>query len=463
MLQHHTQTGQSLPIKAVKSRRKCLRENLTQPILLWAGDRLSRNFRANRYPFRANSHFLYFAGMSLAGAVLYLTGDRQIIFFDLPSADDALWHGEFMEQEQLQVLLQVDQILPKSKLGEFTSNATTIPLTDPYQRLQQSQILGRDLPTPNQLTGGDRRLAEAIINLRLSHDGTALREIQSAIEVSITAHKIGMQTAPQVQTEAEVRGAIESHFIGHQVPCAYNSIVSVAGEVLHNESSPHPLKSGDLLLVDAGAETPNGWASDLTRTYPVNGKFSSTQREIYNLVLAAHDQAIAAIKPGVEFRDLHWLATKIITQGLLDLEILVGNLDDLVAENIATTFFPHGLGHLLGLDVHDMEDLGDLAGYAPERRRSQEFGECFLRLDRPLQENMVVTIEPGFYQVPAILGDSRVREPFKSMINWDKLQHFSDVRGIRIEDDIHVTADGAQNLSQALFTAVDDLENFMNP
>ncbi|AFY40554.1 Xaa-Pro aminopeptidase [[Leptolyngbya] sp. PCC 7376] len=445
------------------ARRRQLAASLHLPVLLFAGDRLSRNFRANKYPFRASSHFLYFAGAPLAGAVLFLDGDRQIIFFDLPTSDDALWHGEFMGVEALQSKFAVDEILPKSALSKYVQGAATIPLTDPFQRLEQSQALKRPLTAPNQLSGGDRQLAEAIINLRLQHDDGAIAEIKKAINVSIEAHQRGMKTAQKMQTETSVRAAIEGHFLEEQMPCAYHSIVSTAGEVLHNESSPNDLKAGDLLLVDAGAETSCGWASDLTRTYPISGKFSPTQRDIYKIVLEAHDQAITALKPTAEFRDIHRLATKIITEGLLDLGILQGKLDDLITENITATFFPHGLGHLLGLDVHDMEDLGDLAGYAPNRQRSEQFGECFLRLNRPLRENMVVTIEPGFYQVPAILGDRRTQKPFKSMINWEKLEQFQDVRGIRIEDDIQITANGAINLSQALITSVDDLENFMNP
>lgn len=455
--------GNVLYLNAILSRRQKLVSRYPGKVLLWAGDRLSRNFRANHYPFRASSHFLYFAGLSLPGAVLLLDGDRQILFFDLPTADDALWHGEFMPQDELQNQLEVERILPKSELSQYVAHAATIPLTDSFHRLEQAQILGRELAAPNDLTRSDRQLAEAIIKLRLSHDEAALAEIQSAIQVSIEAHKLGMRAAQSANSEAIARSVIEGYFISNQMPCAYTSIVSTAGEVLHNEFSANALNSGDLLLVDAGAESLGGWASDLTRTYPVNGKFSPTQRDIYEIVLEAHDQAIAAVKPGIEFRDLHRLATKVITEGLLNIGLLKGNLDDLLTENIAATFFPHGLGHLLGLDVHDMEDLGDLGGYARGRKRSKEFGECFLRLDRPLQENMVITIEPGFYQVPAILGDRRNREPFKSMIHWDQLEKFQDVRGIRIEDDVQVTANGAKNLSADLMTTVEDLENFMNP
>lgn len=443
-------------------RRRRLVAQVSQPILLWAGDRQSRNFRANQIPFRASSHFLYFVGLPLAGAVFFLQGERSILFIDLPTADDALWHGSSILRDQLGCWLGVGEILPLVDLQRHGQDALTIPLVDPHQRHRQSQILGRPLPDSTSLTGGDRQLAKAIIQLRLQHDEAALRELQRALEVSIAAHYRGMARVRHCQTEAQVRASIEGEFIAHNMTSAYNSIVSTQGEILHHEFSLNPLKSGDLLLVDAGAETSLGWASDLTRTYPVTGKFSPTQRDIYAVILAAHDQAIAALEPNVEFRDIHHLATKAITTGLRDLGILRGDLDDLLAENICATFFPHGIGHLMGLDVHDMEDLGDLAGYAEQRQRSQKFGECFLRLDRPLQKNMVITIEPGFYQIPTLLGDRRHKEPFKSMINWEKLEQFHDVRGIRIENDILITQQQACNLSQTLITKATDIENFMN-
>ncbi|MDR9404540.1 MAG: M24 family metallopeptidase, partial [Halothece sp. Uz-M2-17] len=192
------------------------------------------------------------------------------------------------------------------------------------------------------------------------------------------------------------------------------------------------------------------WASDITRTFPVSGQFSATQREIYDLVLSAHDACIAAVAPGVEYKDIHWQAAKIITEGLVEIGILRGNVSDLLEKDAHALFFPHGVGHLLGLDVHDMEDLGDRAGYAPGRQRSQRFGLGNLRLDRPLQSGMTVTIEPGFYQVPAILNDTNTREQYQDMINWERLTQFADVRGIRIEDDVLVTSEGADVLTAKL-------------
>jgi len=262
--------------------------------------------------------------------------------------------------------------------------------------------------------------------------------------------------------EAGVRAAMEGVIIAHNMTNAYAGIISVHGEVLHNQEYSHRLQAGDLLLADVGAETAMGWASDVTRTWPVAGKFSSTQRHIYNLVLAAHDACIEKIRPGVEYLDIHLLSAQVITQGLVDLGILRGRVADLVEMDAHALFFPHGVGHLLGLDVHDMEDLGDLAGYQQGRVRSKRFGLSFLRLNRPLQPGMVVTIEPGFYQVPAILNNPEFQAKYRDVINWEKLAQFNDVRGIRIEDDVLVTETGSEVLTAQLPTEAEAVEQLVN-
>lgn len=204
-----------------------------------------------------------------------------------------------------------------------------------------------------------------------------------------------MAATATAKTEAQIRAAMESVVMAHNMSCAYSSIVTVHGEVLHNDRYDRAIQPGDLLLADMAAEAQSGWASDVTRTWAVSG-FSPTQRDIYELVLAAHDRCIEQARPGVEYRDLHLTAATVIASGLVDLGILRGRAEDLVDQDAHALFFPHGIGHLLGLDVHDMEDLGDLAGYAAGRSRSSRFGLGYLRLDRPLQAGMAVTIEPGF-------------------------------------------------------------------
>jgi Xaa-Pro aminopeptidase len=232
--------------------------------------------------------------------------------------------------------------------------------------------------------------------------------------------------------------------------CAYPSIVTVHGEILHNERHDNPLGAGDLLLADVGAETPAGWAGDVTRTWPVSGQFSPAQRDLYLAVLTAQRRAIAAVAPGTRYRNIHILAAQTLAGGLVDLGILRGNPIELVADGVLALLFPHGIGHLIGLDVHDMEDLGDRAGYAPGRRRDPEFGIRYLRLDRDLAPGMAVTIEPGFYVAPAILDDAELAKKAAGRLDRARLAAFAGVRGIRIEDDVLVTADGAEVLTAAI-------------
>jgi len=448
-------------VETLKQRRQRLAQHFSAPVLLWSGRSPARNFPANTYPFRASSHFLYFAGLPLEGGVIYLDAGRLHLFMDAPGPASALWHGESPSPGAIAQQIGADGVHPLAELRAWATDAATIPAVDPTVRQTQAECLGRELPPPSSLKGRDRALAEAIIALRLTHDPMAVAEIRQAIAVTIEAHLAGMRATATAKTEAQVRGAIEGVMIAHQLTPAYTSIVTTQGEVLHNGRSPHLLHGGDLLLVDAGAETEMGWAADVTRTFPVSGRFLPSQRAIYDVVLAAHDACITAICPGVEYRDIHLLGAKVLTEGLVDLGILRGNPSDLVEQDVHALFFPHGIGHLLGLDVHDMEDLGDLAGYAPHRQRSDRFGLRYLRLDRPLQAGMVVTIEPGFYQVPALLGDYQQRDRYRAQVNWERLAEFVDVRGIRIEDDVLVTATGAEVLSAALPTQASAIEQLL--
>ncbi len=439
-------------------RRYRLMSEIDVPVLLWSGRSPSRNFPANRYPFRASSHFLYFAGIPLENAVIRLEKGRLQLFMDDPSAADALWHGSMATRDEIAAQMGADEALPMSELKAYGKGAATIAVQDSQTQRHQSHILGRMMSPPHLPQCLDVRLIDALITLRLCHDQGAIAELRTAGRISIEAHQAGMAAASSATIEADIRAAMERVIIANDTTCAYNSIVSVHGEVLHNESYHHPVQPGDLVLADVGAETISGWAADITRTWPVSGQFSPTQRDIYEVVLAAHDACIEQICPGMEYIDLHRLASRVIAEGLVSLGILNGQPDDLVDADAHALFFPHGVGHLLGLDVHDMEDLGDRAGYAPGRIRSERFGLCYLRLHRPLQPGMAVTIEPGFYQVPALLNDLDRRSRYQGMVNWDRLADFADVRGIRIEDDVLVTETGCEVLTADLPTRAADIE-----
>ena len=456
ILTHNTTLATTL-----RERRQRLARVIDSPVILWSGQRSSRNFPANLYPFRASSHFLYFAGLSLENAVIFLDRGKLELFVDEAPPSSALWHGEMPKREEIAQAIGADAAFPLSELPSKSTGAATIAVQNATTYRQQTQILNRPVAPADATEGIDRELAKAIASLRLSHDTGALSELRKAAAVTVEAHKAGMRATPTAKIEAGVRGAMEQVIIAHNMTDAYGGIVTVHGEVLHNEQYHHPLQPGDLLLADVGAETSMGWASDVTRTWPVTGKFSPTQRDLYEIVLAAHDACIDKIRPGIEYLDIHLLAASVIAQGLVDLGILRGQASDLVEMDAHALFFPHGVGHLLGLDVHDMEDLGDLAGYEEERSRSSRFGLCYLRLNRPLKPGMLVTIEPGFYQVPAILNDPEIRSKYQEVVNWECLAQFRDVRGIRIEDDVLVTEEGSEVLTADLPTDVDAIEQLI--
>jgi len=446
---------------SLKQRREKLAKLIKHPVILWSGNPARRNFSANKFPFRASSHFLYFAGIPLRNAAIRLDGGKLELFMDNPNPETTLWHGITPQPSEIGEIIGADRVYPLTELSGKIAEAATIAVQDLATYQSQCQLLNRTVPLSHHAQGIDLELAHALVKLRSHHDSIALEELHYAAAVSVKAHQAGMQATKHATIEADIRGAMEGVIIAHNMSCAYNSIVTIQGEVLHNESYHHQLQPGDLLLADVGAETTNGWAADITRTWAVSGKFSQTQKDIYEIVLQAHDDCIAKVQPGVEYQDLHLLAAEIIAAGLVDLGILQGNPQDLVAMDAHALFFPHGVGHLLGLDVHDMEDLGDVAGYKTERSRSDRFGLGYLRLNRPLESGMLVTIEPGFYQVPAILNDPNFRTLYQNVVNWDRLAEFKDVKGIRIEDDVLVTDSGAEVLTAELPTKIEEIEDLV--
>lgn len=437
---------------ALAARRKQLCARLPgQPIVVAAGVAPARNYAANTYDFRASSHFLYLTGLPLAGAQLLLVPGsdgapgRAELFVPPAAPDDALWHGELPSLAALQELTAVDAVRPLPELPD---------------RLAELAPCAR-LPLPHGPSAPDEELAHAMIELRLRHDEAAVREMRRAVAVTVEAHRAGMRaTRPGVRVAA-VRAAMEQPIHAANFTTAYPSIVTTHGEILHTSDRSGLCQAGELLLADVGAESDTGWASDVTRTWPVSGTFSASQRAIYDIVLSAQVAAIAAVRPGVRYRDVHLTACRVLCAGLVEEGLLSGEVDGLVERGAHALFFPHGVGHLLGLDVHDMEDLGDRAGYARGRSRSSQFGLAYLRLDRDLLPGMAVTIEPGLYFVPHILRHEALTRPFGGDYHPERLAQFADVRGIRIEDDVLVTATGCEVLTYAIPKTAADVEAAM--
>jgi Xaa-Pro aminopeptidase len=452
----------SLPLAALARRRASLMAALgDRPAVLVAGMPRPRNYAANTYPFRPYSHFLYFFGWGSPGAVALF--DQGVAKLYLPAAgpDDALWSGPTMDPSDLGAALGVDvEVSPSLRAHLDGRDVATLPAPDAETRGQQSALLERPI-TLGRLSDSDRVLADAVIALRLEQDDAAIAELRMAAEVTALGHEAGMRATAVGIRESVVRAAMEAELTARGCGTAYGSIVTVHGEILHNENHYNVLAARDLLLADVGAETPGGWAGDVTRTWPVSGRYSPEQADIYDVVLDAQRAAIAAVRPGVRYRDVHVLAAETLARGLVGLGVLRGDPVERARDGTAALLFPHGVGHLLGLDVHDMEDLGDRAGYAPGRERSTEPGLRYLRLDRDLAAGMAITIEPGIYFVPAILDDREVRRRTVDRVDWTRLERYRHLRGIRIEDDVLVTETGAEVLTAAIPKERNSVETIM--
>ncbi len=408
--------------------------------LLLAGNGV--RFRNSAYPlsFRQDSTFLYYTGCSQPDAAVLLADGQSILFLTPPADDDALWHGHSESITQTAAALGFDRVLPRRELAEVCracSGLKTIAVpdrgvNDTLSRLTGQAVAFRSAP-------GDESLIAAIITQRRILGSEEVAQMQQATAATSAGHRAAMAVTRPGGHEREVAAVFNAMVAARGCVPAYGAIVTVRGEVLHNEHYVNPLQSGQLLLLDGGAESPGGYATDVTRTWPVSGTFSGRQRAAYEAVLAAQEASIALVRPGVRYRDVHTASCRVLARFLLDEGLLRGSVDAVLEAGAHALFFPHGVGHLIGLDVHDMEGFGDRQAYPPHRSRSEQFGTGYLRLDVDLEAGMAVTIEPGFYVVPAILSDATLTARFAGQLDLAKAREWIGFGGIRIEDDVLTT------------------------
>lgn len=429
------------------------------PVFLASGCERLRNYPGYPYKFRATSHYLFFGGPNVPNHVLLILNGDATLYRAAPDDDDEVWHGPAEPVEELKKRFDFKDVKTLDELAEDLSTlgvdeVLSLPSADVATNKFIEGFLGR-LPALDE--DPDVDLVDAVMELRRCQDEPAQEEIRAAVNGTMEVQRTVIGSCRPGVTERSLRGELDRVMASHGWEPSFNPIISVAGEVLHNPHYTNTAQDGDLLLVDCGVEVASGYAGDLTRTVPVSGRFSETQRAIYDIVDRAREEAIKGIAPGVHFGELHRTASLVVAKGLVDLGILKGDPEELVARGAHALFFCHGLGHLVGLDVHDMEDFGDRIGYEDGEERSSQFGLSFLRLSRELEPGMVVTIEPGFYQIPALLN-GELGGSFDDVLDRDVLKKYSDVRGIRIEDVILVTEDGYENLSAELPTASKEIE-----
>lgn len=453
------------------NRRKRLHDLVDGGLLLLPGnDESAMNYKGNTYHYRQDSSFLYFFGINQPGlaGLCDIDSGEDVLYGDDLQIDDIIWMGEHPSIKELASQIGVQKTMGYAALASDLQKAIQegrkVHILPPYRGdhiVGLSALLGCHINEVNGFVSEE--FIKAVVELRSIKDEFEIAEIRAAADVAYLMHTTAMKMGFAGNFEREIAGAIEGIALSHGGPVSFPVILSMDGQTLHNHDHSQELVNGRLVVTDAGAESPLGYASDITRTFPVGGKFSSRQKDIYEMVLSANMGAIENSKPGIRNLDLHLGAAKTIASGLKDLGILKGNVDDIVAAGAHALFFPHGLGHMLGLDVHDMENLGeDHVGYGDSMKRSDQFGLAYLRMGRELKTGFVFTIEPGCYFIPALIGLWKKEGKLKDFINYSKAEEFIGLGGVRIEDDVLITKDGHEVLGMPIPKTVAEVEETMN-
>ncbi|MFR8751721.1 MAG: aminopeptidase P family protein [Odoribacter splanchnicus] len=438
-----------------KNRRARLKEKVKSGLVLILGNgEAPANYTDNTYKFRQDSSFLYFFGLNqpgFAGVIDIDSGDEYIFGNDV-DMDDIIWMGPQPSVKDMAARVGVSKTAPFARLADCMKTAISqgrrIHFLPPYRfrnMLLLEELLGiRPALVKNYAS---LELIKAVVDLRSVKEPCEIEEITKACNIGYEMHTAAMRNCKPGVKEQYIAGLIEGIAASYGSMVSFPVILSQNGETLHNHDHSQILQEGRMMLTDAGAEEVSHYCSDFTRTVPVGGKFLTRQKEVYNIVLAANNKAIEIANPGVTYQYVHLEVCKVLAQGLKDLGLMKGDVNEAVAAGAHALFMPHGLGHMMGLDVHDMEDLGQIyVGYDDETRPIDQFGTSSLRMGRRLQEGFVITDEPGCYFIPALIDQWRAQGMHKEFLNYDKIETFKDFGGIRLEDDILIIPGGSRFL-----------------
>jgi Xaa-Pro aminopeptidase len=452
------------------TRRNKLKKSVKSGILLFPGNNEAAcNYRANTYAFRQDSTFLYLFGLDEPDmfGMIDVDSNQDFIFGNDLEMEDIIWSGPQPKLSEKALKVGVGKTFSVASLSSILSEAIQkgrkIHFISPY-RAETSIILESLLGIHHASLQkySSVELIKAIAELRSVKEECEIEEIEKMVDVAYDMHTSVMKRAKPGVYEKELTGLMEGIASSYGYGISFPVILSIHGETLHNHHHGNFLKKGDLLISDAGVESELHYASDITRTTPVGGNFSNQQKEIYEIVLKANQQVISSCKPGVLFLEMHLMAAKIIATGLKDLGLMKGNIDEAVKNGAHTLFFPHGLGHMLGLDVHDMENYGeDFIGYDETVKRSGQFGTAYLRLAKKLKPGYVFTDEPGIYFIPELISMWKQEKKFEDFIDYSRIEKYIGFGGIRIEDNLLITADGCRLLGKPIPKTVSEVENMM--
>ncbi len=452
------------------NRRKEIRSQIDTGILLILGNQeASYNYPANTYHFRQDSNFLYFFGLDLYNLVgiMDVDNDKDYIFGNDVDIEDIIWMGPqpsiSVQAKQAGVANTANLAALASFVADVQKQGRKIHILPTYRGehiLQLADLLSVYHKEVKEYVSVD--LIKAVVSLREIKDEFEIAEIEKAVDIAYVMHTTSMRMAYPGRIEREIAGTIEGISLAQGGPVSFPIILSVHGETLHNHAHGNVLELGRMMVTDAGAETTMHYSSDITRTVPVGGKFNDRQKGIYQAVLDANIQAIAAIKPGIKYRDIHFLAAIVLVEGLKKVGLMKGDTAVAVAAEAHTLFMPHGLGHQMGLDVHDMESLGEnYVGYDENTKRATTFGTAYLRMAKVLKPGIVLTVEPGCYFIPALIDQWKAENKHAEFINYDLLETYKDFGGIRIEDDILVTENGHRVLGKPIPKTIKEIEATM--
>jgi Xaa-Pro aminopeptidase len=451
-----------------KERRDALKKHIGKGLILIMGNSESAmNYEANTYHFRQNSNFLYYFGIPQPdlNAIIDVGSDEVTIFGNELTMDDIIWMGEVPTLSELAAKVGVNTVKSPSQLIETLKAAPKkeVHYLPPYRK-EHSILLneGLSIKPADQLSKASIPLIKGVVTQRSIKSILEIAEMEKAVNISKSMHVRAMQRTKEDKYEYEVVGDILKQCKNYHGSLAYGVIFSINGQVLHNHHHDNLMTSGRIVLNDSGAENDMGYAGDITRSFPVNGKFTQLQKEIYNIVLEMEKSCIEFVGPGIKYYDAHIHANTILINRFKELGLLNGDTDDMVAQGVAGLFMPHGLGHMIGLDVHDMEDLGEnYVGYEEGQERASNLGLKSLRLAKTLQPGYTLTVEPGIYFIPQLIDKYKAEGKFVDFVNYDALSKYYDFGGIRIEDNVLITEAGRRVLGDPIPKEIWEVEKIM--